>query len=197
MHALIVVAHHNQKSLTHSIASTIAENISTDSQQHTCEIADLALEGFDPRFTMADQAVYHRQAAAPAEIIAEQDRIDRSDALVLVFPVYWWSMPALLKGWIDRVFSNGWAYDFGVENPEVQKLKHINVHLVGIGASGAALYARHGYDQAMKTQIEHGIFSYCGAKVIGFHLLGESESGGSVAHIEKAAKIGRSLFSNL
>lgn len=32
---------------------------------------------------------------------------------MLVYPVYWWSMPGLLKGWIDRVFTNGWAYDEG------------------------------------------------------------------------------------
>jgi putative NADPH-quinone reductase len=49
------------------------------------------------------------RATPPADVLAEQARIDRADALVLVFPIYWWSLPGLLKGWIDRVFVNGWA----------------------------------------------------------------------------------------
>ena len=194
MHALIVVAHHDPQSLTHSVAARIAESISSAADQHSCEIADLFQEGFDPRYTALDHAVYHRTATPSADIVKEQQRIDQADALVLVFPVYWWSMPALLKGWIDRVFANGWAFDFGVENPESCKLRNLRVHLVGLGASSAQAYARHRYDEAIKTQIEHGIFDYCGAQVVSSNLLHESESGTAEAHLDKAAHIGRSLF---
>jgi putative NADPH-quinone reductase len=38
------------------------------------------------------------------------DRIERNDATVMIFPVWWWSMPALMKSWVDRVWSNGCAY---------------------------------------------------------------------------------------
>lgn len=44
------------------------------------------------------------------EVLAEQARIARNEALAFVFPVWWWSFPATTKGWIDRVWSNGWAY---------------------------------------------------------------------------------------
>ena len=44
------------------------------------------------------------------EHIREMERIERNQAPVIVFPVWWWSMPAILKGWIDRVWNNGWAY---------------------------------------------------------------------------------------
>jgi len=37
-------------------------------------------------------------------------RIERNDAIAMFFPVWWWSMPATLKGWIDRVWNHGWAY---------------------------------------------------------------------------------------
>ena len=40
----------------------------------------------------------------------EQQRLDRADALVLVYPIYWWSFPAQLKGWIDRVFIQDWVH---------------------------------------------------------------------------------------
>jgi NAD(P)H dehydrogenase (quinone) len=98
MHALIIVAHPEPKSLTHSVVSGIAAGISMSGADHTLEIADPAAEGFDPRFTSTDVALRQLEVPAPADVIAEQQRIDRASSLVLVYPVYWWSMPSLLKG---------------------------------------------------------------------------------------------------
>lgn len=192
MHALIVVSHPNPTSLTHSVAARIAEGISGNG--HTAEIADLMAEGFDPRFTQSDFAVHHREAAPPADVLAEQARIDRSDAVVLVFPVFWWSMPGLMKGWIDRVFSNGWAFDYGADAALEKKLRHLKVHLVGVAGGDAALFERHGYAQAMKTQIDHGIFDYCGAEVVSSQLMFDSETSDPAVHLEIALALGSRLF---
>ncbi|MBO1907618.1 NAD(P)H-dependent oxidoreductase [Microvirga sp. 3-52] len=192
MHALIVVAHPDPKSLSHSVANHLAEGVS--SSGHTFEIADLAAEGFDPRFTAADVALFRREAPPPADVAAEQARIDRADALVLVYPVYWWSMPGLLKGWIDRVFANGWAYDEGPDGKIVKKLRHLRVHLVAIGGADLRTYARHGYFGAMRTQIDHGIFDYCGAHVGTSELLVPSETQNPRSHPDAAYAIGRNLF---
>lgn len=193
MHALIVVAHHDPRSLSHSLAAQVAEGLGPS---HTFEIADLFAEAFDPRFNAADHTVHRRQAQPPADVLAEQARIDRADALVLVYPVYWWSMPALLKGWIDRVFANGWAFDFSLEeNRTEKKLGHLRVHLLGVGGADAGTYGRHGYEAAMKTQIDHGIFDYCGARVLTSELLLESESQDPALHLRTARSIGRDLFS--
>ncbi|ANF58162.1 NAD(P)H-dependent oxidoreductase [Halotalea alkalilenta] len=194
MHALIVVSHPEPGSLTHSIAQRIAEGVSLSAQGNSFEIADLAAEAFDPRFSAADLAASRGQAAPPADVIAEQARIDRADALVLVYPVYWWSMPGLLKGWIDRVFVNGWAFDFGADAQLVKKLGHLRVHLVGIGGADIQTYTRHGYADAMKTQIDHGIFDYCGAQVPTSMLLLDSETRPPDTHLESAHAIGRNLF---
>lgn len=194
MHALIVVAHPDQGSLTHSVALHLAEGIALSDDGHSFEIADLSAEGFAPQFTVTDLDVHRRDVPIPADIAAEQARIDRSDALVLVFPVHWWSMPALLKGWVDRVFSNGWAYDEGPDIKSVKKLRHLNVHLVGLGGAGASTYERHGYRDAMKTQIDHGIFDYCGARVVTSELLLGSEAADVALHLEKVRAIGRDLF---
>ncbi|MHC8376723.1 NAD(P)H-dependent oxidoreductase [Pseudomonas sp. MDT1-16] len=194
MHALIVVAHHDPRSLTQSLAAQVAQGITLDDPGHTIEIADLSAEGFDPRFSAADLAVHHREAPPPADVVAEQARIDRADALVLVYPVYWWSMPALLKGWIDRVFANGWAFDFGADAKLEKKLGHLRVHLIGVGGADAATYARHGYAEAMKTQIDHGIFDYCGAQVVTSERLLESEIQDPAVHLAAARALGRELF---
>ncbi|KYF91064.1 NAD(P)H dehydrogenase [Sorangium cellulosum] len=192
MHALIVVSHPEPGSLTHGVAAQIAEEVSLSG--NSFEIADLAAEAFDPRFTAADLAVHRRKAPPPADVAAEQARIDRADALVLVYPVYWWSMPGLLKGWIDRVFSNGWAFDFGLDTGLVKKLGRLRVHLVAMAGSDARLYARHGYLGAMKTQIDHGIFDYCGARVATSELLFDSETRDPAAHLAAARAIGRDVF---
>lgn len=192
MHALIVVAHHDPQSLTHSVAAQVAAGLTAAG--HTVEIADLAAEGFDPRYTAADHAVHRTRATPPADVRAEQPRIDRADALVLAFPIYWWSLPGLLKGWIDRVFINGWAIEYSPDTPVVKKLRHLNVHLLALGAADDDAFDRHGYAQAMRTQIDYGIFDYCGAQVLTSALLLDSESGGAQAHLEKAWAVGQGLF---
>ncbi|MBB4440414.1 MULTISPECIES: NAD(P)H-dependent oxidoreductase [Rhizobium] len=194
MHALIVVAHPDPRSLTHGVAAHLAEGITLADGGHSFEIADLTVEGFDPRFSAADIALHLRNEAVPADVAAEQARLDRADALVLVYPVYWWSMPGLLKGWIDRVFTNGWAYDDRSDAGLVKLLGRLPVHLVGLGGADAGTYTRRGYFGAMKTQIDHGIFDYCGAPVVTSELLLETGEDHATAHLEAARAIGRRLF---
>lgn len=194
MHALIVVSHPNPESLTHAIGAQIAEGLSATGQNHTFEIADLAAEGFDPRFSAADLALHLREAAPAPDVAAEHARLDRADALVLVFPVYWWSFPGMLKGWIDRVFTNGWAYEEVAGGKTVKKLGRLPVHLVGIGGANMGTYDRHGYANAMKTQIDHGIFGYVGAPVVTSELLLPSEDDTTSSHIARARSIGQRLF---
>lgn len=191
MHALIVVAHPDPKSLSHSVAAHVAKGVAGSSD--TFEIADLTAEAFDPRFNAADIALHLREAPAPADVAAEQARIDRADALVLVYPVYWWSMPGLLKGWIDRVFTNGWAYDERPGDKAVKKLGRLRVHLIAIGGATMRTYARHGYSGAMKMQIDHGIFGYCGAPVATSELL-LTEAQDVASHLDAARAIGQNLF---
>lgn len=194
MHALIVIAHPDPRSLSHGVAAHIAEGVSLSGSGNSFEIADLAAEAFDPRFTAADLAVHRKGLPPSADVAAEQARIDRADALVLVYPVYWWSMPGLLKGWIDRVFANGWAYDEGADTKLVKRLHHLRVHLVAIGGSDMRTYARHGYFGAMKTQIDHGIFDYCGARVVTSELMVDSQAEDQASQLETARAIGRNLF---
>ena len=184
MRTLIVVTHPNPQSLTHAVAHAIATGV--DALKHNVELADLHKEGFDPAFSVNDIAVHLRNAQASSDIYAEQMRIERADALVLVFPVYWWSLPAMLKGWIDRVFTNGWAYDDSSGAHLVKKLGRLPVHLVALAGADIRTYARHGYFEAMKTQINHGIFDYCGAKIATSELLTGDDP---AAHIEKGRQL--------
>ncbi|MBJ7287385.1 NAD(P)H-dependent oxidoreductase [Williamsia sp.] len=159
--ALVVVAHPDESSLTQHIARSIAAGL--DAADVVSETADLYSEGFDPRFGPADQELYRGGRTTPGDVAAEQQRLDRVDHLVLVFPVQWWSMPALLKGWIDRVFVDGWAFDTQV-TPMEGKLARMTIHLVMPAGDDAEGFARRGYDTALSTQIVTGIIGYCGAQ---------------------------------
>jgi NAD(P)H dehydrogenase (quinone) len=193
MHALIVVSHPLDTSLTHGAAKAIAQGITDANPANTYEIADLMQEGFNPVYSVADMALFQQTGATPPDIAAEQARIDKADALVLVFPVYWWSMPALLKGWIDRVFSNGWAYEENAEGKVLKKLGHLPVHLVALGAATKKTYEKRDYFGAFNTQIVHGIFDYCGAPVVTSEILLLPEMESPDACIEAARDIGRAV----
>ncbi len=192
MHALIVLANPNKDSLTHAVAKKISDSISQSNKSNSSEIVDLAAENFNPCYTSHDALVLHGKAEPSEAILAEQTRIDRADTLILVHPVYWWSFPAILKGWIDRVFTNGWAYDDTSSDGLNKKLGHLPIHIFSIAGAGIGTYARHGYYGAMRTQINHGIFGYCGAPVQTSELMFQSNS---EACIEIAGKIGKNIFS--
>ncbi|TPM28791.1 NAD(P)H-dependent oxidoreductase [Mesorhizobium sp. B2-3-4] len=193
MHALIVVAHPKPGSFTHALGRRVAQGIAEPNSLHTVEFADLAAEQFDPRFTAGDVGAHLRQIPKPDDVAAEQARIDRADALVLVYPVYWWSMPALLKGWIERVFANGWAYD-DAGGKVIKKLQRLPVHLVASAGADQRTYARHGYFGAMKTQIDHGIFDYCGARVVTSELLIQPDATDLNVLLDMAQRIGSGVF---
>ena len=162
--ALVVMAHPAESSLTRDVTRAIVEAL--DSHGHDAEMVDLAAEGFDPVFGPADYAAFNCSGTLPHDVQAEQRRIDRADYLILVYPVYWWAMPALLKGWIDRVFVAGWAFDEDAEGRITKRLGRLKVSLVAIAAASESTYVKRGYREAMKTQIETGIFDFCGAPVV-------------------------------
>ena len=64
-------------------------------------------EGTDPASL---QVLREQKFAVPDDVRDHQARVDAADVLTLIFPIYWWSFPAILKGWIDRVWNRGWAY---------------------------------------------------------------------------------------
>ncbi len=126
MNILIVSAHPEPASLTNALRDVAADELRAEG--HDVRISDL--------YALRWKAVVNRQdfpGLTPAErlrvpvasgdafangaltedVVAEQDKLLWADALILAFPLWWFSMPAILKGWIDRVYSYGFAYGVG------------------------------------------------------------------------------------
>ncbi len=75
------------------------------------KIIDLYKEQFDPVLSQADLAVYSKGQTTDRQVLAYQKIIEQSDCLVFISPIWWTGFPAILKGFIDKVFLNGWAYE--------------------------------------------------------------------------------------
>jgi putative NADPH-quinone reductase len=151
---LLVIAHARRSSLTGQAADAFAE--AAKANGHEFELADLVREQFDPVLREADEPDWgDPNKVYSEEVQREMRRIERNEATVMVFPIYWWSMPALLKGWIDRVWNNGWAYG-------ERKFPQSRVWMIGIAGGLEASFAKRGYDTAIQTQLDIGILDYCG-----------------------------------
>jgi NAD(P)H dehydrogenase (quinone) len=122
---------------------------------HVSEIADLRREGFDPRLPPEDEPDWMGTKVYSPAVLAEQARIARNEAVAFVFPIWWWSVPATTKGWIDRVWNDGWAYGSA-------KLSLKKGRMIGLSAGSPESYAKRGYDSAMQTQLVTGVLQYCG-----------------------------------
>lgn len=126
MKALIVLAHPEPTSFCAALAAAAAATVRAAG--HEVELSDLHAQGFNPvagrhDFTgVADAARFHCQteqlhAAARGgfapEIAREQARLAGAGLVILAFPLWWGGVPAMLKGWFDRVCAYGFAYADG------------------------------------------------------------------------------------
>ncbi|WP_390912512.1 NAD(P)H-dependent oxidoreductase [Pseudosulfitobacter sp. SM2401] len=158
MHVLTLLDHPDPKSFSAAIAREFSAG--AESVGHSTELVDLHGEQFDPRWSIAD-IDGDASGQVPADIRAEQDRISRADAIGFVFPLFWWGMPAMTKGWIDRVWSWGWAYD-QLDDPETSLQRpRTGVLLVPAGARSDEM-EELGYKTAIETAWIDGTFGYFG-----------------------------------
>jgi putative NADPH-quinone reductase len=76
---------------------------------------DFLGERANPEFLSiaTEQAKALQTGALAPDIVAEQQKLARADLLILQFPIWWFGMPAIMKGWADRVFARGFAYIAG------------------------------------------------------------------------------------
>ena len=168
MHILVVIDHPNPKSFTHALAEQFAKG--AIEAGHSIEIADLHAEGFDPRWSMADIEA-DEGAASPEDISSEQARIERCDAVCMVYPLFWFGMPAMLKGWLERVWAWGWAYDqLDDHNKSLQKPRTA-VLLVPAGANPDSWQPYPKIEQAMSDIWCAGTLGYFGFTRKDVHIL--------------------------
>lgn len=113
MHVLIVFAHPRRSSFTGELGEAFCQGLQEGG--HSFEWADLYAEGFDPLLEAEQfdlETAMDPASARPSQVQAEQARLDRAEGLVFIYPFWWSDVPAILKGWFDRVWSYGYAYAY-------------------------------------------------------------------------------------
>ncbi len=193
MHVLTVLDHPNPDSFTAAAAQQFMQG--AKAAGHSVELADLHAEGFNPLWSMADIEADTDANTVP-DVRSEQARIERADAICLVFPLYWWGMPSMTKGWVDRVWSWGWAYD-QLDDPEKSLLRsRSGVLLCPAGASSDEMEAS-GYLSALETTWIKGTFGYFGLSPCKLEVLCGSTGSAKrrQALLERSYQIGYTLLS--
>lgn len=111
MKAFIVYCHPSEDSLTRNIRDEFIKGIVDSGNDYV--LSDLYKMGFKTDMTEEEylrDAYYRDMPDVADDVVAEQEKINSSDAIVFIYPVFWTEAPAKLVGWFDRVWSYGFAY---------------------------------------------------------------------------------------
>ncbi|WP_224403008.1 NAD(P)H-dependent oxidoreductase [Pseudonocardia sp. ICBG1034] len=188
MRVLWVLAHPEPRSLNGALKD--AGVAALERAGHEVVVSDLHAMAWNPVVTAADygydpderfrvgpvSAQAYAAGALSADVRAEQDKVAAADTLVVQFPLWWYGMPAILKGWFDRVFLKGFAY--GVTDPDHpgRTLRYGEGPLAGkralvvttVGGRGPDLGPRgvHGHLDELLFPLQHGTLFYVGYEVL-------------------------------
>jgi putative NADPH-quinone reductase len=134
MRVLHLYAHPLEASFHAGIRRTV--HTALEEAGHEVDLVDLYAEGFDPVLSADERARYHDEAANTAGIAGYVDRLRRAEALVVQFPTWSFGPPAILKGFFDRIFVPGVAFDIS----EPAKVRPLLGHIRGL--VGVVTYGR-------------------------------------------------------
>jgi NAD(P)H dehydrogenase (quinone) len=135
MRCLVVKAHPLSESLCSSMTRRVVEMLQAVGHEVTLE--DLCAEKFDAAMTGEERASYYEGQYSTQAVSEQVENLLSTEAIVLVFPTWWFSYPAILKGWFDRVWAPGVAYDhspgYGPIKPRLRNLREMLV-ITSLGA---------------------------------------------------------------
>jgi NAD(P)H dehydrogenase (quinone) len=197
MNVLIVHAHHERKSFNGALTGVAVDALR--SAGHEVRVSDLYAMGFDPvsdrrSFTTTADAEYLKQQAEEAnasekggfvpEIAEEQEKLLWCDTLILQFPLWWFGLPAILKGWVDRVFAAGKVYGSGrwYDNGMLRGRRAVLSLTTGAPESAYSATGLNGHLETLLYPIHHGILYFVGLDVLPPHV------SWAPAHVDEATR---------
>lgn len=129
MKCLVVISHPVKDSLCQYFATQTIEHLRVKGYQIT--VLDLYQNEFSPALTASERLSYYDASFDDKLLGQELAQLKSAESLVLVFPTWWFGFPAMLKGWFDRVWAPGHAYDhakdLGAITPRLDNLKEVKV----------------------------------------------------------------------
>ncbi|WP_266158111.1 NAD(P)H-dependent oxidoreductase [Dyella silvatica] len=216
MNVLLVYAHPEPRSLNGSMRDFMVDRLR--SSGHAVQLSDLyamhwkasldaedfpqrdATQRFDPSMDSRHAFVEGTQIA---DVVAEQDKLRWADLVLFQFPMWWFSMPAMLKGWFERVYAYGFAYGVG-EHSEARwgerygegSFKGKRAMLVVTTGGWAEHYSERGINGAIDDvlfPIQHGMLFYPGFEVLPPFVVFKSGAMHAQRYEETVAALGKRL----
>jgi NAD(P)H dehydrogenase (quinone) len=197
MNVLIVYAHHEPTSFTSAMKNLATEVLSR--QGHNITLSDLYGQGFNPtaqkwdfvttsgghfNYMLEQRHAARLDNAFSPDILGEIQKVQVAELIIFVTPIWWFSVPALLKGWFDRVLAMGVTWDGGkiYENGLLRGKQAIMIASAG---GPEEYYQPSGKHNATPQQIlhpiNHGTLAFCGLNVhepfVALNVLGTDEEG--------------------
>ncbi len=123
MHALVVYCHPSPQSYTAAVRDVVLAKLRDAGAQVT--LIDLYAEGFAPKLAPEEWHAYDAGPSDQADLSRHITAVNAADTLIFVYPTWWYGLPALLKGWLDRVMLPGVAFNLPPNGPITPKLRHI------------------------------------------------------------------------
>lgn len=181
MKVLLVLAHPEPNSFNGAMARVAEQALSAAG--HLVAVSDLYRMGFDPRstranFTSVKDAGYFKPqieemhatevGGFSPELEAEMRKLEGCDLMIWQFPLWWFGLPAALKGWVDRVFAKGRFYGNG-RIYETGRMKGKRAMLSLTTGGLAASYAKDGYNgniEQILRPIHRGMLQFVGFDVL-------------------------------
>lgn len=163
MNTLLIFAHPWSGSFNTAVLKAVEAGLcSTD---NSFEVIDLYRENFNPVLSEKELALYDKGKTLDPKVREYQKKIDNADHLFFIFPIWWEVMPAMLKGFIDKVILPGWGFDISKSGMFHGKFKGKSATVITTMNVPGPIY-----NILFKAPIKHGFISgvlkMCGIKKI-------------------------------
>ncbi len=129
MRALVIYCHPRPDSFTAAVRDAVLERLATARAE--VRVVDLYARGFAPLMSAAEHAGYLDSPANRAPVAEDVEHLGWADTLIFVYPTWWYGLPAMLKGWLDRVLLPDVA--FLMPGPEHKTIRPGLTHITRLG----------------------------------------------------------------
>jgi NAD(P)H dehydrogenase (quinone) len=165
----VIHCHPLADSFNHALFHTVVKGLERNA--HDVIATDLYREGFQPAMTDAERRSYMDNDYNGGEVASYIDTLRKVDGIVFCFPHWWFAMPAMLKGYVDRVWGPGVAFVYDREDGHlVPNLGHIRLFGVVTSYGSPQEVVRLFAGDAGRTAMMRGLQSMCARDAHSFYL---------------------------
>lgn len=162
MLAVVVVAHPSSASLTHAAAARAEAGL--QAAGHEVVVLDLYAVGFRAAMSAAEREDYHGEVPITDPVVAEHAAlVSRAATLVFVYPTWWSGLPAMLKGWLERVMVPGVGFVLNERGKVRPGLTNVG-RLIGISTYGSPRFAVRAINDNGRRTISRALRLSCGPR---------------------------------